>query len=209
MANKKDYKEFPSKQVTTIELPCKWAKLNEPDTMFNPDGEYSIQLVVNEDNRGMFEKITEELLEETKKEVKPQLRKRPAQATGIHIEYDEEGEETGYILLKPKMKAKTAKGKELSVPVFDAKGKPLTPIPEIWNGSTVKANITFKGYEAGSNWGVTAKLNAVQIITLSAGAGGNATSFGFGEEEGFEAPSVDNPTPNETANEVVPDEDDF
>lgn len=76
-----------------------------------------------------------------------------------------------------------------TVPIFDAKGKPVKNIKEIWSGTVGKIAYSVSPYfVAGSGAaGITLYLEAVQIIELNAGSGRSASEFGFTEEEGFEA----------------------
>ena len=126
---------------------------------------------------------------------------------------DDQGEETGEIELGFKQKAiiKNAKGEtfELCPKVFDASGKELIKTPAIYGGSILRVAYQIVPYNVPAlGVGASLRLNAVQIIKLVSG-GGDAASYGFGEEEGYvaggdddEAPageSVD--VPDETAGE--------
>lgn len=78
---------------------------------------------------------------------------------------------------------------ERTVPIFDAKGKPVKNLKEIWSGTVGKIAYSVAPYfVAGSGAaGITLYLEAVQIIELNVGSGRSASEFGFSEEEGFEA----------------------
>ena len=79
----------------------------------------------------------------------------------------------------------------------DAKGKPLTGETKVGGGSVIKVSYeVVPYYTAIAGAGVSLRLKAVQIIELKAySGGGNAESYGFGEEEGFEADDEDNDPP--------------
>jgi len=78
---------------------------------------------------------------------------------------------------------------ERTVPIFDAKGKPVKNIKEIWSGTVGKVAYSVSPYfVAGSGAaGITLYLEAVQIIELNAGGGRSASEFGFSEEDGFDS----------------------
>jgi len=78
---------------------------------------------------------------------------------------------------------------ERTVPIFDAKGKPVKNLKEIWSGTVGKVAYSVSPYfVAGSGAaGITLYLEAVQIIELNAGGGRSASEFGFSEEDGFDS----------------------
>lgn len=108
-------------------------------------------------------------------------------------DYDEEGNETEFVIMNFKMAASYTKG-DKAIPmqpkIFDAKGKPLKNPPEIWGGSVLKVGGQLVPFynPATNTTGVSLRLGGVQIIELrTRGGGGNAESYGFGKEEGYEA----------------------
>ena len=99
---------------------------------------------------------------------------------------------------------KDSEGNEVRkyVPVFDAKGKPISRDVAIGNGSIVKISYSPSVYHVNANVnGLKFFLNAIQVLDLvEYGGEGSSSSFGFGEEEGYEAPvdpvdSIDDPFP--------------
>lgn len=113
-------------------------------------------------------------------------------------EVDEEtGEETGNVVVLVKTNAfvkdkRTGQEREKRIDFFDAKGKKMTAdqVPSIGGGSRLKVAATMKAYymAAHDTVGVTFYLNAVQVIDLvSFGGSRDASAYGFGEEEGYEA----------------------
>lgn len=122
--------------------------------------------------------------------------------------YDEEGNETGDIELSFKMKAqrkdkKTEKTVKMAPKLFDAKGHAFPSATAIWGGTKMKvAAQIVPFYTAAVGAGASLRLSAVQIIELNTSGGGNAGSFGFGEEDGYEVmesdePATDGPSDNE------------
>ncbi len=116
-------------------------------------------------------------------------------------EFDEEGDETGRMILKVKSKAAgvTGKGKkwERKINIFDSgngpTGKPAL-IPhgtvDIWGGSLLKVELKVNRYFAKGlkKAGVSFYIEAVQVIELKTGGGSGGDGFGI-EEGGYEAPS--------------------
>lgn len=171
--------------------------LIEPDTQFNADGEYKVKLRLSPDSKVYDEKrkaltdiqsfIDEKMeaaLEKAQQENKGKIKEADAPYT---ID-----EETGEVLVNFKLKAKgqTRDGKEFEQKpaLFDAKGKPFDG-EALWGGSRIKVSFeVVPFYTKLIGAGVTLRLKAVQVIELKAGgSGGNADSYGFGEEEGYEA----------------------
>ena len=73
--------------------------------------------------------------------------------------------------------------------VFDAGGKKLAKVPEIWGGTRGIVAGEFRPFSMPIGVGISLRLKAVQIIELrQGGQGGTADSYGFGKQEGgFEA----------------------
>lgn len=105
-------------------------------------------------------------------------------------EYNEEGEETGMVLLKAKSKAAGVSKKgpwERKIPLFDsgASGK-VKPIKhgtiDIWSGSELKVEVKTNVYTAPGLKlaGVSFYIESVQVLSLSSGSAGGM----FGAEEG-------------------------
>ena len=123
--------------------------------------------------------------------------------------YDDDGNPTGQFFIKAKAKAEgiTNSGKawKFRPTVFDSKGKPFPEKdpPLIGNGSTGRIAITAYAYAAPIGYGVSIRLEAVQVINLVEYGGKTAMDFGFAVEEGY---SVDDPAPiGEEPDNVDPD----
>jgi hypothetical protein len=177
-------------RYTTPVGTAQYPYLNKPDTKFNPDGDYKVNL-----------EIPSELAQETVTFLDEQfalaIAKAKKENPGKKIKEGSPGyevnEETGTVTLKFKTKAKvtTKSGDtfEQKVALFDAKGKPLSPAPNISGGSKVKvAYEAFPYYTAMVGAGVTLRVKAVQVLNLVEYSGGaSADAYGFGEEEGYVA----------------------
>ena len=175
--------------------------LTNPDTKFNPDGEYKVSLIVaGDDARKVVNFLTEKHKAAVAQVKKENARKRVKEGDLPIIENDD-----GTVTFKFKMKAKVIPKKdapfEQKPALFDAKGKPLTGEPKIGGGSTIKVCYeVVPYYTAIAGAGISLRLKAVQVIELKeySGGGGNAESYGFGEEEGYEAGDEDNAPPFDT-----------
>lgn len=176
-----------------------YPSLVKPDTRFNADGVFKLKLRLPfEDAEGVLEVIDaafDEQLAVIKKERKGKKVKEADKPYEMVV--NEEGEETGEVdinfkmnhVVRPQNKEPFSQKPDL----FDAKGNKFTP-RSIWGGSKVKVAFQIQPYftaQIGS--GVTLRLKAVQVIELVEGGGGSAESYGFGEEEGYEAPADTSP----------------
>lgn len=195
--NKKQKRTFEN--ITTPAGIAQWPWLNKPNTRFNPEGEYSCNLILEaEDAKSLCEKldaIVEKTYQEAVAEAKPQDKKRFTKADPYSPEFDDDGNETGRIIIKTKNNAQF-KAKDGSVfvfqpKIFDAKGGKVPAGTAVYGGSIIKIACQAKPYviSATKACGVSLKLQAVQVIKLVAGGmgGDSMDSYGFGEEDGYEA----------------------
>ena len=190
MAEKKKVERFVSPKGI-----ASYPYLTNPDTKFNPDGEYKVSLIVaGDDASKAIDFLTEKHNAAVAQAKKENAGKRVKEGELPCIENDD-----GTVTFKFKMKAKVTPKKgdpfEQKPALFDAKGKPLTGEPKVGGGSTIKVSYeVVPYYTAIAGAGISLRLKAVQIIELKEySGGGNAESYGFGEEEGFEAGEDDTP----------------
>jgi len=208
-------------RFTTPRVSLKFPKLHAPDygtkEYPKPLGEYSTRAVMKADDpvtqrfiatlQPMYEEAMDWAAEEFKK-LKVEIRKQKGsvqQNPLFSTLYDKETEEpTGEIEFKFSMPASGIRNKgkadestwTAKPSIFDARGNPLSKVPEMWSGTIGKVN-----FEVGLNKdglpgyfipgtaaaGLKLKLKGVQIIELRTGGSRNASDFGFEEEEGYEA----------------------
>ena len=192
MAEKKKAERFVSPKGI-----ASYPYLTNPDTKFNPDGEYKVSLIVaGDDASKVIDFLTEKHKAAVAQAKQENAGKRVKEGELPFIENDD-----GTVTFKFKLKAKVTPKKgdpfEQKPALFDAKGKPLTGETKVGGGSTIKVSYeVVPYYTAIAGAGVSLRLKAVQIIELKAySGGGNAESYGFGEEEGFEADDEDNDPP--------------
>jgi hypothetical protein len=197
---KKVYPKFTSPKGVFV-----YPKLSEPDYKFKTEGEFSVKLKLTAEQAQPLITLLTPLYEaaiaegQIKFDTLPVASRKKLKAlteNAFYTEvYDPDTEEpTGEVLFKfantyMKKNKKTGKTWTFSPRVFDAKGTPMVPVPDIWSGSVGKINFEVSDYfnAAAGAAGLSLRLNAAQVIELVAGAGGgNAAGFGFEEEEGFE-----------------------
>jgi len=166
--------------------------LNEPDTKFEEDGVYTVNLILEADEaqeltdrlKPVFDEGYEKHCKERKK---PELKQhdRP-----WYQEMDTDGNYTGSIVFKFKMKAKTSKGIEQRPALFDAKKNPMNEV--IGNGSMIRVSFDPNcWFVPALGVGLSLRLRGVQVTKLVEYNGGrDANSMGFDDEDGFETASA-------------------
>jgi len=185
-----------AKNIMVIEGSAQWAKVLEPDTKWNPLGDYTINLQMSQEEAApLCEKLEQLVQEEFKKAVKekPPLKNTLTTQDVSSVVYDRDtGDDTGKVEFKFKLKAKVQRKDggyyEQQPAVLDAKKQPLPKDMLIGNGSKVKVAFEPITYimQSTKKVGVSLRLKAVQVIDLVE-YGNSATSL-FDEEDGFVAP---------------------
>tara|TARA_Y100000004_G_scaffold195969_1_gene264513 strand:- start:1130 stop:1891 length:762 start_codon:yes stop_codon:yes gene_type:complete len=169
-----------NKTFTTAKGIAHYPYISAPDTKFDEQGHYKVNLCLSKDDASpVLDIIKQEVLEGIKalKKDKPNLDIKQAPLP-FSDEVDEEGNPTGNIIIKFKSKA------AYKPAIFDSKGTPMMK-SNIYAGSVIKVNGScafFHTQMIGA--GVSLRLRAVQVIQYVEGASG-ATKFGFEEESGF------------------------
>lgn len=189
-----------SVKKTTPKGTAVWPKLDEPDTKFEAEGVYTVKVKLSAEQAqpyiDLIDKMAADHLAKCQSEEKNPAKKKKLKLTDdmpYSAEVDKDGNETGDIRLHFKMKAsgvskKTNKPWTRKPAVFDAKGKPLSPCPKIGGGSTIKVSCIYEPWDnPKGEVGVSARLEAVQLIELRSFGDRSASEHGFGEEEGYEA----------------------
>ena len=197
MATTQEAKRPQRERLITPKGVAVYPRLNTPDTKFNPEGVYSLRLRMSEEDaaemmadldaraQASYDKAVKDNGGKTFKLVKGKKVELEKNDTYIRV-LDDDGESfTGEIEFSFSMKA-TYKDKDGKVHkrkpgLADGKGKELKKPPNIYGGSIVKVNYTPSEYQINTASGVKLYLNAVQILTLVSGGGGD---MGFGAEEG-------------------------
>tara|TARA_R110002020_G_scaffold168090_1_gene356756 strand:+ start:11409 stop:12011 length:603 start_codon:yes stop_codon:yes gene_type:complete len=162
-------------QLTTItpKGTARWPKLNTPDTKFNQDGEYSCELILEDDATttkyiasldALFEEATEEVKAREKK-TKADTYRRP-----WYPELNDAEEETGRTIIKTKLKAlvRPKSGAEpfpKSPTLIDAKGQKMTDLIGPGSALRIKTEM-FPWFTPTLGVGVTMQIKTVQVIEL-------------------------------------------
>jgi hypothetical protein len=187
-------------RLTTPVGVAKYPWLNKPDTKFDPQGVYRVQLALDPEKHEEFLARLDEMVEKSVAQAKADLRKnKPQDIDKIIVkpayekEYDSDGEETGMVEIKFKMKhiINTKNGDITLTPdLFDGKGNVINPKEvNIYGGSKMRINFTPRAYYMASTKmaGVSMQLNAVQVIELVE-RGSDSSFYGFGEvDDGFDS----------------------
>lgn len=170
--------------------------LTTPDTKFDTAGVYKTGLKLSKEVAEpileQIEKGIDQAVAEAQKDPKNKGKKIKRADPPYKLEVDDEGTETGNVIINFKMKAsgvseKTKKPWTRTPYIEDSKGKKvgLNGL-RIYGGSELKIAFeigTF--YTALVGAGVSLRLEGVRIITLSEGNSAAANAFGDGEEDGF------------------------
>ena len=164
--------------------------LNEPDTKFNPEGVYKVNMTFDKSPELDFmlkdlDKMLEDFYQDTINNPKNAKVKAKIQKADL---YETVGEDLNKILIKFKQNAviKSIKGTfNAHIAIFDSKGKPCQGA-KIGGGSRIKICFTAAPYYVPSTrvCGLTLRPVAVQVIELKDIGGASAESYGFSAEEG-------------------------
>ena len=175
-----------------------WCKVLEPDTKFNPDGDYSTDILIQEATAApICEKLDDIVQKAFDQAIKdsPKLKNVLSTSPAYQTVYDNEtGDPTGEIKFKAKLKAiwraRDGRFGEQRPVVVDSKLNPIAKHIAIGNGSDINVNVEVVPYVMQSTKavGVSLRLKGIQVVNLV--EYGNGTSM-FGEVEGgFEAPDA-------------------
>jgi hypothetical protein len=172
-----------------------YPKLNEPDTKFKPEGEYSVNLLVSPEESNEFTAKVKEIVKNYYKEQCSLLKKKELKLAELPIkkDIDKEGNDTGKIRIKFALAAKVKSRKsgkewEQRPALFDSKNKPIDE--RVGGGSTIRvAADVFPWYTPALGVGCSLRCRAVQVLDLKSPGGPMQTdNYGFtSEEEGFVA----------------------
>lgn len=174
----------PNFERMNISGKAQWAKVLEPDTKWNPDGEYSVDVLIPEaDAQPICEKLDGVVAAEFARAVKekPALKNQLSQSSPYQIVYDNEtGDATGEVKFKAKMKAiwraRDGRTGEQRPVVVDAKRQPLGKEIAIGNGSSVNVNVELVPYimQSTKAVGCSLRLKGLQVVNLVEYASGGS-----------------------------------
>lgn len=214
------------KTYSTPAASASWAYLVRPKTgqyVKCPDGEWSITLFFDKDAKTKAsgdDTFIDWLKNEIRDAHAAALAVAKAEKNGEKIknlkdaklaspfrdEVDDEGEPTGRVklTLKNNVSGQGKNGEKFftTIDLFDAANKRVTKDPKLGQGSVVKAAFSMSPYhmvtDDSNKFGMSFRLQAVQIIELVPYGGGSAESYGFEEEEdGFSSDTLEDSAPFE------------
>ena len=133
-----------------------WLQPDRPDTAFDPDGKYKVQLKMPEAEA----KPLMDLIKQVKAD-------NFAAKDKVHLPFSAD-EETGEIIFKVQSKYKPK--------YVDSAGSPIPEdkVPLMFGGSELKAKGMLDPY-SGTSKGISMRLSAVQVINPVSGDGGDAS----------------------------------
>lgn len=173
-----------------------WCKFKEPDTKFNAKGEYSTDLVCDPNDPAVkayiekLDKLVDIAYNETCETLGPAKARDVRKASVYKEEVNQDGELTGNIAFKYKLKDLTdrrERGDSGEILVVDAKRNPLgKEAPLVGNGSVIRVVSFVNPYFMASTKtvGLSHIWSKMQIIDLVEFSGSAGTDE-FDEEDGF------------------------
>ena len=181
-------KKFP--RITTPIGTAQWPWLKEPDTKFDKDGVYRVNLrMTKEEGESTVKEITK-ILDSYVKQLKddPQNKNIKIGPLPIKDVEDEDGVPTGEIEFKFKMKAVVGSGAdkwEQRPAIFDSQKRPMSE--NIGGGSRMRIGAELIPYNSPAvGVGISLRLKTVQVIDLVEFGGGlDPDSWEFDKEDGF------------------------
>lgn len=183
-------------KLTTPSGKAAWPHVNTPDTKFDKDGIYSINLRLTKEDAEEVVKTIKGVLKESVKTAEKENKGKKVKVAPLPIKdvEDEQGNPTGEVEIKFKLRAVGQSGGdswEQKPALFDASGKPMTET--VGSGSTCKVGCeVVPYYTAMAGAGVTLRLKAVQVLDLvEYTGGGDFDSWSFSKEDsGFVSSGV-------------------
>ena len=157
--------------------------LNKPDVRFSEAGEYKVTLKVAKSDATEMLKLYTKAIDDSLK-----LAEQNQKGKGIKNAPKPFTEEDNYVFFKFKMKAtgvnqKTKEKFSQRPQLFDAKKNPIPLSTIIWGGSKMRVAFNLVPYYTPMlGAGITARLKAVQVISLVEGKDSNL----FSKEDGYE-----------------------
>jgi len=201
-------------RITTPVCRFSFPKLVEPETKFDPAGHFKVMGVMDTEVGADIADRLDALLNLHKQGLKQQAPTQSFKLADLPFGYEEVDGKPCFVV-KTKMKAsgmdRDGRRWTAAPALFDAKGQPIRDresLKNMWSGTT--GRIGFDAcpfFNPAIGAGITLRLRAVQVIDLVE-SGGDAASYGFGEEQGFTVGGTAAPIPFD-ATGSVPDAGDF
>lgn len=190
-------------------------RLNRPDTKFDSNGVFGVKLRVdpNEPDVQKYIEKLEAIRDAHFDELDPKKRKRFSKVDVYEEELDDDGEETGMILLKFKLRhrGETRDGKKFTrtPKLYDSNNEETDA--EVWGGSVLRVFGPVRPYDMDSTKtvGVSLQCAHVQIKELVEGGGSPFDEIEGGFEGNGKSAKPDNPFEDEDDDGAESDDEDF
>ena len=161
----------------------------EPETYEGKDVGFTVNIKFDQKETDAFIAVIDKELEKAKHSIKLKPGQKWSAEPFLGYREDKDGDIVFKFKANSHYTTKSGETHKVTIPVFDAHGKPIKDPLSIGNGTIAKVAYTLVPY-----WiskvvnGIKLRLDAVQIIDLKEYGEKDAKGYGFGEEEGFSAP---------------------
>lgn len=161
----------------------------EPEQYEGKDVGYTVNIKFDQKETDALIAVIDEELQNAKHSIKLKPGQKWSAEPFLGYKEDKDGDIVFKFKANSHYTTKSGETHKVTIPVFDAHGKPIKDPLSIGNGTIAKVAYTLVPY-----WiskvvnGIKLRLDAVQIIDLKEYGQKDAKGFGFGEEEGFSAP---------------------
>lgn len=197
-------------RIITPDGYARWPRLSTPDTQFDPEGVYRVELALDPEPAAKVMAQLEPLLKESVEKAKRENPKLSRIIVGVNPwtdEVDDNGEPTGRIVLRFKMKAriKTRTGEviERRPIITDARLRPVTAVVGAGSLIAVSADVSPYFNASTKRAGLSLRLVGVQVLKLVE-AGSRDTGFQVRQDyEGIEDYDGNSDEP-ESSDEIPP-----
>jgi hypothetical protein len=189
------------KAVTPVGVAGPYPYLNKPSTKFNPEGVYSVKLILSKENSEKLIENIEKLYKERVEEEKSNAKGKTTKIKESDRPYEEMEDGQYMFRFKQSGKGKRKDGTmwDIEIPLFDKKGDPIDREVLIYGGSQIQVNYEARSYYTPLNGvGVSLRIRAVRVVDLKTGSGKDAASFGFDIEDSDDESGEDRPESNNT-----------
>ena len=177
-------------QIIKAKGTARYPHVTEPYKKFEPEfGVYTCDVIVDKEQADAIKATLRPLYEQELQEAQQEKPGKKLTQREFPIE-----EVDGGFLVKTKMEGggrlkATGETYHRSMPLYDSKAQPIKDDVQVWSGSEVVVAFRPSFYNSPAiGFGVTFKLEAVQVLKLGEGGVSSiaASAFGFTtEEEGF------------------------
>lgn len=161
---------------------AKFPRISSPDTKFDADGVFSVDLVLDESSAMELKKDIDSFVSNAYghyKKVKGVSKELKMANHILKEELDSEGNKTGNFVVRAKAKAKFVS----SIPVLDAQDGASPTDKLVTAGSKIVLNTTIASYFTGTiGFGVTLRLNAVLLLEQGQMSSSSQAERMFGKE---------------------------